>query len=105
LDPMKVDLIVAAALAIVSELEAWVGTVGGRERLVITVAGPLMAGTVAIRRRYPASAGITAGLLADVVAIAWKPPSIVSYGIAWLCWKSGRGSHVSCMMRSRTTSR
>ena len=85
IDPLKVDLIVAAALAIVSELEAWVGTVGGRERLVITVAGPLMAGTVAIRRRYPASAGITAGLLADVVAIAWKPPSIVSYGIAWLC--------------------
>ena len=85
IDPLKVDLIVAAALAIVSELEAWVGTVGGRERLVITVAGPLMAGTVAIRRRYPASAGITAGLLADVVAIAWKPPSIVSYGVAWLC--------------------
>jgi signal transduction histidine kinase len=44
-----------------------------------------MAGTVAVRRRFPAAAGIAAALLADAVAIAWKPPSSVSYGIAWLC--------------------
>ena len=85
IDPLKLDLIVAAVLAIGSELEAWIGTVGASERLVITVTGPLMASTVAIRRRYPATAGIAAGLLADVVAIAWKPPSTPSYGIAWLC--------------------
>ena len=85
IDPQRLDVVLAAALAVGSELEAWFGAVAGRERLVITVAGPLMAGTVAVRRRYPAGAGITAGLLADVVAIAWKPPSIVSYGVAWLC--------------------
>jgi signal transduction histidine kinase len=44
-----------------------------------------MAGTVAVRRRYPAAAGIAAALIAETVAIAWKPPNTVSFGIAWLC--------------------
>src|SRR5207248_8809231 len=68
-----------------SELEPWLGNVTGQERHVVAVAGPLMASTVAVRRRYPAAAGIAAALLADIVAIAWKPPNIVSFGIAWLC--------------------
>ena len=85
IDPVKLDLVVAAALAVGCELEAWFGSLTGSERLVVAVAGPLMAGTVAIRRRSPAAAGIGAALLADVVAIAWKPPSVASYGIAWLC--------------------
>jgi signal transduction histidine kinase len=44
-----------------------------------------MAATVAVRRRYPAAAGIAAASLANVVAIVWKPPNTVSFGIAWLC--------------------
>jgi signal transduction histidine kinase len=84
-DPVKLDVVLAAALALVSELEAWFGSVTGRERLVVAIAGPLMASTVAVRRRHPAAAGITAALIADVVAIAWKPPNTVSFGIAWLC--------------------
>jgi signal transduction histidine kinase len=85
IDPVKLDVVLAATLAAVSELEAWFGSVAGRERIVVAIAGPLMASTVAVRRRYPAAAGITAALLADVVAIAWKPPNTVSFGIAWLC--------------------
>jgi signal transduction histidine kinase len=85
IDPVKLDVFLAAALAAVSELETWFGSATGRERLVVAVAGPLMASTVALRRRYPAVAGITAALLADAIAIAWKPPNIVSFGIAWLC--------------------
>jgi signal transduction histidine kinase len=84
-DPVSLDVLLAAALAVVSELEAWFGSVSGRERLAVAIAGPLMASTVAVRRRYPAAAGITAALIADVVAIAWKPPNTVSFGIAWLC--------------------
>ena len=83
--PVKLDLILAVVLAIASELEAWLGSADGQERLVVAIAGPLMAGTVAVRRRYPAAAGIAAALIADVVAIAWKPPNTVSFGIAWLC--------------------
>jgi len=85
IDPIKLDVLLAAALAIGSELEVWFGTVTGRERFVVAIAGPLMAATVAIRRRYPAVAGIAAVLIAEVVAIGWKPPNTVSFGIAWLC--------------------
>jgi signal transduction histidine kinase len=83
--PVRLDLIVAAVLAIASELEAWLGSTSGRERLVVAIAGPLMASTVAVRRRYPAAAGIAAALIANIVAIAWKPPNTVSFGVAWLC--------------------
>jgi signal transduction histidine kinase len=85
IDPVKLDVLLAAALAIGSELEVWFGTVTGRERFVVAIAGPLMAATVAIRRRYPAVSGIAAALIADVVAIGWKPPNTASFGIAWLC--------------------
>lgn len=83
--PVRLDLIVAVVLAIGSEVEAWFGSAGGRERLVVAIAGPLMASTVAVRRRYPAVAGIAAALIADVVAIVWTPPNTASFGIAWLC--------------------
>jgi signal transduction histidine kinase len=82
---MKLDLVLAVVLAIAAELDVWFGTVTGRERFVVAIAGPLMAATVAIRRRYPAVAGIAAALIADIVAIGWKPPNTVSFGIAWLC--------------------
>jgi len=85
IDPVRLDVVIAAALAIASELEAWLGSATGSEQLVLAVAGPLMAGTVAVRRHHPASAGIAAALLANVVAIAWKPPNAVSFGVAWLC--------------------
>jgi signal transduction histidine kinase len=84
-DPVRLDLFLAAACAVGSELETWLGSVTGRERLVVAVAGPLLASTVAVRRRYPAAAGLAAAVIADVVAIAWKPPNIVSFGVAWLC--------------------
>jgi signal transduction histidine kinase len=85
IDPLRLDLVLAAVLAAASELEAWFGSTTGRERLVIAIAGPLMAATVAVRRRYPAAAGLTAALVANIVAIGWKPPNTASFGIAWLC--------------------
>lgn len=84
-DPVRLDAVLGAFLAIASELETWFGGVTGRERLVVAVAGPLMAGTVAARRRYPAAAGIAAVLIAETVALGWKPPNTASFGIAWLC--------------------
>jgi signal transduction histidine kinase len=83
--PHSLDLVLAAVLAVTSELETRLGGVSGRERLVVAVAGPLMAGTVAVRRRYPAAAGLVAALVAATVAIAWKPPNTVSFAIAWMC--------------------
>jgi signal transduction histidine kinase len=85
IDPVRLDVLLAAMLAVGSELEAWLSSSSRQERLVAAVAGPLMASTVAVRRRYPAAAGIAATLIAEVVAIAWTPPNIVSFGVAWLC--------------------
>src|SRR4051794_7178389 len=85
IDLQKLDLVVAPALAVLSQLEAWLGSISGDERIVLAVAGPLMAATIALRRRFPAGAGIAAALLANAVAIGWKPPNAVSYGVAWIC--------------------
>jgi signal transduction histidine kinase len=85
IDAVRLDRILAAVLAVAAELEAWFGSATGTERLVVAVAGPLMAATVAFRRRYPAAAGIAAASLANVIAIVWKPPNTVSFGVAWLC--------------------
>jgi signal transduction histidine kinase len=40
---------------------------------------------VAVRRLYPATVGLTAGLVAALFAAVWGPPSLVSWGIAWIC--------------------
>src|SRR5919108_940874 len=84
-DPLKLDWAVAAALAVVSQIEVWLGNGAEHHRLGVAIASLLMAATVAVRRLYPATAGIFAALLANAVAGFWKPPSIVAWGIAWLC--------------------
>src|SRR3989440_6766332 len=84
-DPLKLDWALAALLAVGSELEVWLGTGASHNRVVVAVAGPLMAATVAVRRLYPAQAGMAAALLANVLALAWRPPSIITFGIAWMC--------------------
>jgi len=85
IDPVKLDVVLAIVLAVASELEAWLGNLSNEQQLIVAVTGPLMASTVAFRRRYPAAAGIAAAVIADVVAIVWKPPNVASVGIAWLC--------------------
>jgi signal transduction histidine kinase len=86
-NPVKVDWVVAAALAVVGELEIWLGSgsVTHHHRLAIAIATTVTAATVAVRRRYPAGAGIVVALLSNLVAFVWGPPSIVSYGVAWMC--------------------
>jgi signal transduction histidine kinase len=85
IDPVKLDRVLAIVLVVAGELEAWVGNLSEQQRLVVAISGPLMAATVAFRRRYPAAAGITAASIANVVAIAWAPPNVISFGIAWMC--------------------
>jgi signal transduction histidine kinase len=84
-DPVKLDWAVAAVLAVGGQLEVWLGNGAHGERLVIAVSGTILAAAVAVRRRFPAAAGITAVAVANVVALAWRPPSLVTYGVAWMC--------------------
>jgi signal transduction histidine kinase len=96
-DPVKLDWAVAALLAVGGQLEVWLGNGAHGARLVIAISGTLLAVAVAVRRRYPLAAGITAVVAANAVALAWRPPSLVTYGVAWMCavyalavWTSAR---------------
>jgi len=86
-DPLKVDWVLAAGLAVVGELEVWLGsgTITHHHRVAIGAGMVVLAALVAVRRLSPGLAGIAAALVGDVVAGIWVPPSSVSYGIAWMC--------------------
>jgi signal transduction histidine kinase len=83
-DPLKLDWLLAGLLTLGLELEVWLGS-GGHERLVTALLGPTVTGALAVRRRYPASVGLIAGFVAALISGVWGPPSLVSWGIAWIC--------------------
>ena len=85
LDPLKIDWLVAAMLTLGLELEVWLGTGASSERLAVAVLGAVVTAAVAVRRLYPATIGLTAGFVAALIAAVWGPPSLVSWGIAWIC--------------------
>jgi signal transduction histidine kinase len=85
IDPIRLDAVIAIALAIGCELEVFVGGLTSPAPAVVAIAGPLMAATVLVRRRWPAAAGTAAALLANAVAIGWHAPSVASYAVAWMC--------------------
>jgi signal transduction histidine kinase len=83
-DLQKLDWVLAGLLTLGLELEVWLGS-GGHEGLVTAFLGPIVTGAVAVRRRYPASVGLIAGFVAALISGVWGPPSLVSWGIAWIC--------------------
>jgi signal transduction histidine kinase len=84
-DPVKLDWVVAAALTVGLELETWFSSSASHERVPTAVLGPIVTAGIAVRRRYPATVGVTAGFVALLLATVWKPPSLVTWGIAWMC--------------------
>jgi hypothetical protein len=44
---------------------------------------------VAVRRLYPASVGLIAGFVAALLSAVWGPPSLVFWGVAWICCMYG----------------
>jgi signal transduction histidine kinase len=84
-DPLKLDRTLAVLLTATLELEVWAGDGAGRHRLELALIGAVMTAAIGFRRLYPAAIGIGVGLLAVLVAAAWKPPELVSYLIAWMC--------------------
>ncbi|MDX6637248.1 MAG: hypothetical protein QOJ01_759, partial [Solirubrobacterales bacterium] len=67
LDPLRVDALVAFALLITIELEAWLGPQVG-QRPAASAAGAVLCGAVAVRRRWPLGAvvgGFTAVLVQE----------------------------------------
>jgi len=85
LNRLKIDWLVAAVLTLGLELEAWLGTGASGGRLAAALLGAVVTAAVAVRRLYPAAVGLTAGFVAALIAAVWGPPSLVSWGIAWIC--------------------
>jgi len=83
LDPAKLDVLVAAVLLVGTELQVWLGH--GGHRVEAAVAGGLVAASVAVRRRYPATVGFAVqGLLAVYATVGWNLPAGFPT-VAWFC--------------------
>jgi signal transduction histidine kinase len=82
-DAVRLDWAFAAVFTVLLQVEVWVtGPVDNP--VAASLLGSLVTLGVAVRRRYPELVGIGAGLLADLFAGVWGPPSVISYGLAWM---------------------
>jgi signal transduction histidine kinase len=84
-DPLNLDRMLAALLAVGAELEVWLGSGAAHERLVAAVVAPALAGTVAFRRLYPTFAGVAAAVLVSVELGFWGDPQVISNAVAYFC--------------------
>jgi signal transduction histidine kinase len=85
IDPVRFDWLIAGALTLGLELELWLGGAAPHEQAVTALLGPLVTGAVAVRRRYPAAACVSAGLVVSAFAAFWGEPPVLSIAIAWFC--------------------
>ena len=85
-EPQTVDLVLGAALTLAGELQTLAGHLAVDGRLVPGVATALLGLAVALRRRFPATAGTGAAVVQSlVIALHGDPqiiPSAVSYFLA-----------------------
>jgi signal transduction histidine kinase len=89
LNRLQIDWLLAGALTLGLELETWVGGGAFRERLASALLGATVTAAVAVRRLYPASVGLIAGFVAALLSAVWGPPSLVFWGVAWICCMYG----------------
>jgi signal transduction histidine kinase len=83
-DAERLDWALAGFFTVLLQFEVWVtGPVDHPWPTAVFCS--LITVAVAVRRRYPEAVGIGAGLLGDVIAGVWGPPSLISYGLAWMC--------------------
>ncbi len=83
-DAVRLDWVLAGLFTVLLQVEVWV-TGPVPHPIPTSVLCSLVTLSVAVRRRYPEVVGIGAGLLADLFAGVWGPPSVISYGLAWMC--------------------
>jgi signal transduction histidine kinase len=84
-DPLKLDRVGAVLLTATFQLEVWVTGGVTHDQIAIALSGVLLTSAVAIRRAHPTLVGVGAGFVAAIVAGLWGPPSLLSWGVAWMC--------------------
>jgi hypothetical protein len=82
-DPLTFDRMLAVLLVATAELEVWLGSRAAHERLVAALVAPALAATVAFRRLYPTTAGVTAAVLVSVELGVWGEPQVISNDVAY----------------------
>jgi signal transduction histidine kinase len=85
IDPVWVDRWLAALLTVGGELAIWLGGDAANHPLAGALVTPVVAGSVAVRRRYPALIGTAVPVFAAVNFMLWHGPQFVGYPIANLC--------------------
>src|SRR5438270_5131810 len=84
-DPVAFDRALAVMLAVLGELQIWLGNpVPHQPRVMVAVTLPMYA-ALALRRRYPAGAGFFALALVSVQFAVWHGIEVIPYSIAWGC--------------------
>ena len=92
------DRIVAIGVVALGQIELWIGNVVPGPKALATLFLFVMAGCVAVRRRWPLAAGSVALLANGLMILDASPSQAVSVGVAWMCalygiavWTDTRG--------------
>jgi signal transduction histidine kinase len=85
LNRLQLDLLLAGFLTLGLELEVWLGGASAGERLPFALLGAIVTAAVAVRHLYPATVGLIAGFVAALISAVWGPPSLVTWGVGWIC--------------------
>jgi signal transduction histidine kinase len=84
-DPGRADLGLACFLLAAAEIQIWLGSAAGSHRVVAAFLAPVVATTVAIRRRFPFLAGVVAQGAVALAFAFWSDTQIFGTSIAWFC--------------------
>jgi signal transduction histidine kinase len=84
-DPVRFDVGLALVLLVGAELEIWLTHDAARYRTVAALTAPVLAASVAVRRRYPLLAGVVAQATVAGVFAVWGDTQILGNTIAWFC--------------------
>lgn len=83
-DPVNVDLALAAVLTVGAELAIWLGSDASDGRLGAAVVAPAITVPIALRRRYPTLVGTGVPLVAALDHYLWDA-QFIGYPIATFC--------------------
>ena len=97
------DLIVAAGLVVLGQVELWVGNVITGPKALVAPLVILIAGSVAVRRRWPLMVVSVVTISVAAIAIVAGSPDAVAVGVAYFCalyglavWTDTRGFLTGC---------
>jgi signal transduction histidine kinase len=84
LEPRRLDLVLAVVLTALGEAQVFAGHLAVSGRLLPALSSPVFGLSVALRRRFPATAGAVAGVLQVLTIGLHGDPQIIPHAIAYL---------------------